>query len=128
MSSVSDWMLDPKRGAIVDLKNGYLFAPGDGAQTDIYVCLFRRSDGNYLIAVNYNDKNGVFDSFLDFYSLHQGKLQEVRSGVLPVPFDKRLYYILPRFGTTIVATDRSGKKLYDLVWLRNAFRLKKPQI
>lgn len=34
-----DWMLDPKRGAVVDTKNGYLYAPGDGAQTDIWVCL-----------------------------------------------------------------------------------------
>jgi hypothetical protein len=41
------WMLDPKRGAIVDIANGYLFAPGDGAQTDIYTCVFKRSNGTH---------------------------------------------------------------------------------
>ena len=84
------WMLDPKRGAIVDIKNGYLFAPGDGAQTDIHVCLFKRSDGTYLIAVNYNDRNGVFESFLDFYSYADGSLREITARVLPIPFNKSL--------------------------------------
>ncbi len=35
------WMLDPQRGAIVDVANGYLYAVGDGAQTDIYTRLFK---------------------------------------------------------------------------------------
>ena len=30
------WMLDSNRGAVVDLKNSYIFAPRDGAQTSIY--------------------------------------------------------------------------------------------
>jgi len=119
------WMLEVERGAIVDIKNGYLFAPGDGAQTDIYVCLFKRSDGRYLVAVNYNDKHGVFESFLDFYLLHQGRLRNARRSVLPVAFDKRLHYELPRNGTTIVVTNESGKEVYDLVWSGNVFRLKR---
>jgi hypothetical protein len=119
------WMLDPKRGAIVDIKNGYLYAPGDGAQTDVYTSLFKRSDGKYLVAVNYNDKNGVFESFLDFYVYHQGRLRNVNRSVMPVGFNKRLYYELPRYGTTITVTNKSGKKLYELVWTRNAFRLKR---
>ncbi|SRR6266404_3681172 len=119
------WMLDPKRGAIVDLKNNYLYAPGDGAQTDIYACLLKRSDGKYLIAVNYNDKNGVFESFLDFYVYHHGRLRDVSSSVMPVAFNKRLFYELPRYGTTIMVTNKSGKKLYDLVWARNVLRLKR---
>ncbi len=120
-----NWMLDPKRGAIVDVKNGYLYAPGDGAQTDIYVCLFKRSDGTYLIAVNYDDKNGVFESFLDFYVYHHGRLRDVGKSVMPVAFKKRLHYGLPRYGSTITVTNKSGKKLYDLVWVRNVFRLKR---
>ena len=46
-----NFMLDPKRGAIVDVPNGYLFAPGDGAQTDVNVRLFRKADGHNVIAV-----------------------------------------------------------------------------
>src|ERR1044072_9886955 len=37
-----NWMLDKRRGAVVDLEHGYLHALGDGAQTDIYVRLFDR--------------------------------------------------------------------------------------
>jgi hypothetical protein len=119
------WMLDPKRGAIVDIKNGYLYAPGDGAQTDIYACLFKRSDGRYVIAVNYNDKTGVFESFLDFFIYDHGRLRDVKRSVLPLAFNKRLYYELPRYGTAIAVSDKTGKKLYDLVWVRNVFHLKR---
>ena len=118
------WMLDPTRGAIVDLENGYIFAPGDGAQTDLYVCLFKRSDGKYLIAVNYNDKNDVFESFLDFYLYQQGKLYKVSRSVMSIAFNKDFYYELPRHGTAIVVTNRSGKKLYELVWTKRVFRRK----
>jgi hypothetical protein len=118
------WMLDPKRGAIVDIKNGYLYAPGDGAQTEIHVCLFKRTDGRYLVAVNYNDKAGVFESFLDFYMYRRGKLRSVGASILPLAFNKQLHYELPRRGATIEVTNSSGKKLYNLVWSKNVFRVK----
>jgi hypothetical protein len=119
------WMLDPKRGAIVDIANGYLYAAGDGAQTDIYTCLFKRSDGTYLIAVDYNDKNEVFETFLDFYVYNHGRLRKVTKSVMPVAFNKLLNYELPRLGTTIRVTNKSGLKLYDFVWDKSAFRLKR---
>ena len=84
-----------------------------------------RSNGKYLIAVNYNDKTGVFESFLDFYVYHDGRLRNMSRSVLPVAFNKRLYYELPRYGTTIVVTNKAGKRLYDLVWARNVFKLKR---
>lgn len=120
------WMLDPKRGAIVDIRNGYLYAPGDGAQGDIYTCIFKRFDGTYLVAVNYNDKDGVFETFLDFFVWERDHLTNVTKSVLPAPFSKNLFYELPRHGTTIRVTDTSGKPLYDLVWNRRAFRVKHP--
>ena len=119
------WMLDPKRGAIIDVPNGYLYAPGDGAQTDIYACIFNRANGSYLVAVNYNDKDGVFETFLDFFIYERGHLTSVTKSVLPVPFNKDLFYDLPRHGTTIHVTNSSGKRLYDLVWNRRVFRVKR---
>jgi len=119
------WMLDPKRGAIVDIANRYLYAPGDGAQTDIYTCIFKRSNGDYLVGAGYNDKDGVFETFLDFFVYDQGHLRNVTKTVLPVRFNKELYYNLPRRGTTIVVTNTSGKKLYDLVWTGKVFSLKR---
>src|SRR5919106_1956733 len=68
------WMLDPGRGAIVDVKNGYLYAPGDGAQTDVYVCLFKKSDGSYLITVKSHPADTNEFTRLDFYVLKSGKL------------------------------------------------------
>ena len=119
------WMLDPKRGAIVDIANGYLYARGDGAQPDIYTCLFKRPDGTYLVAVNYNDKDGVFETFLGFYVYQHGRLRNAPKSVMPVAFNQRLYYELPRHGTTIKVTNKSGRRLYDLVWDRSVFRLKR---
>jgi hypothetical protein len=119
------WMLDPKRGAIVDVANGYLFAPGDGAQTDIFTCLFKRSDGSYLVAVGYNNNDEVFEPFLDFYIYTRGRLRNVTKSVMPLPFSRSLYYELPRYGTTINVTNKAGRKLYDLVWNRHVFRLKR---
>ncbi len=122
------WMLDPKRGAIIDIRNGYLYAPGDGAQTDIYTCVFKRSDGTYLVAVNYNDKDGVFETFLDLFVYERGHLTNVTNSVLPVPFSKLLFYELPRHGTTIRVTDTSGDRLYDFVWNRRVFKVKHARV
>ena len=116
---------DPKRGAIVDISNGYLYAPGDGAQTDIYACLFKKSNGTYLMAVGYNDKDEVFETFLDFFVYDHGHMLNVTKNVFPVRFNKNLFYLLPRWGTTIKVTNTSGKKLYDLVWTGSVFLLKR---
>lgn len=119
------WMLDPKRGAVVDIGNGYLYAPGDGAQTDIYTCIFKHANGSYLVAVNYNDRDGVFETFLDFFVYERGHLTKVTKAVLPVSFRASLFYELPRHGTTIRVTNRRGKHLYDLVWNRRAFQVRR---
>ena len=119
------WMLDPKRGAIVDIANGYLYAPGDGAQRDIYTCLFKRKDGTYLVAVGYNDKDGVFETFLGFYLYQNGHLRNAPKSIMPVAFNQQYYYEFPRHGTVINVTDKSGRKLFDLVWGGRMFRLKR---
>src|ERR1700704_1072495 len=56
------WMLDPKRGAVIDVKTGYLLAQGDGAQMSLVVCLFKNRDGAYTIAVDATSWEG------DWYS------------------------------------------------------------
>ena len=118
------WMLDPKRGAIVDDKNGYLYAPGDGAQTNIYLRLFKRSNGDTVVVVNYNNEDGVFEPFLDFYLYHDGKLSNLTEKVMTVTFNKNLYYHLPRRGTAIIVSDKTGRKLYELVWSGSVFKRK----
>lgn len=77
-------MLDSSRGAVVDLNNGYIFAPGDGAQMSIYVCLFKRPDGRPLVAVKSHDADTYEYTHLDFYEFKRGTLVEGKKPVLPV--------------------------------------------
>ena len=72
------WMLDPKRGAVVDLKNGYIFAPGDGAQTSIQLCLFKRSKRFPLVAVKWHAPDAAEYTHVDFYEYKRGGLVEVK--------------------------------------------------
>lgn len=117
------WMLDPKRGAIVDVKNGYLYAPGDGAQTSVYVCLFRRTDGNYLIAVKTHASDSTEYTYLDLYVYENGRFLDVTQAMLPVAVNEELIYEMPRYGTTIKVKSKRGRKVYELVWAKDKFRL-----
>jgi hypothetical protein len=113
-------------GRIIDIPNGYLHMPGDGAQQSLTLCLFRRLDGTYLAVVGDNHHE-VFDPFLDFYEWRGGRLREVpRRSVLPVAYNSRLNYHLPRYGRTIRVADTQGRRQYDLVWDRRRFRLVRP--
>ena len=118
------WMLDSNRGAVVDLKNGYIFAPGDGAQTSIYVCLFKKIDGDYLVAVKSYDVDTDEYTYLDFYEYIRGTLVKVKA-LLPVKAYQEFKYKMPRYGRSIDVTDRNGKKIYSFVWSGRRFVLKR---
>jgi hypothetical protein len=120
------WMLDPGRGAVVDIKNGYIYAAGDGAQTAIYVCLFKRQHGLPLIAVKSHEPDTSDFTHLDFYEYKNGALVEVKKGVLPVRVDENFKYEMPRYGRTIEVRDQRGRKLYGLYWSGRRFVLEKP--
>ncbi len=118
-------MLDPNRGAIVDLQNGYIYAPGDGAQTSLYVCLFKKLDGESVVAVKSHDSDTDEFTYLDFYSYRNGRFIDITKLVLPVHVNENLRYEMPRYGRTITATNKKGRKIYDLIWQRDKFRLHK---
>jgi len=120
-----EWMLDPRRGAIVDVKNGYLYAPGDGAQTDVYVCLFKKSDGSYVIAVKTHPADTNEYTRLDLYVFERGMLLDVSKKMLPVAVNEKLKYELPRYGRTIQVKNKNGKSVYDLIWATDRFSMKK---
>lgn len=118
------WMLDRSRGAVVDVKNGYLYAPGDGAQTSIYVCLFRKPDGSYVIAVKSHAPDTDDFTYLDFYAYDAGRLVDVTKTVLPVGENDEFKYEMPRFGRTLRVSNKRGKKIYDLYWIGDRFKLR----
>jgi hypothetical protein len=118
------WMLDPGRGAVVDIKNGYIYAPGDGAQTPIYVCLFNRPHGLPLVAVKSHPSDTNEYTHLDFYEYKHGTLVEVKNGVLPVKVNENFKYEMPRYGRSIKVSDQRGKRIYSLNWSGRRFVLK----
>jgi hypothetical protein len=120
-------LLDPKQGSIVDIPNGYLYAQGDGAQGSLWVCVFKRPDRSYLMAVKFQPPEDERPT-LDFYEWRDGGLQPVeRKRVLPVAFDGRLTYQMPRQGRTIKVVARDGKRLYDLTWVGVRFEKRQPE-
>lgn len=120
-----DWMLDPKRGAIVDTKNGYLFAPGDGAQTDIYLSLFKKRSRGYVVGVKHHAPDTQDFTYLEFYVYQNGSWTEVTKSVTPVKINDELKYELPRYGTRVSVNDKRGRRLYYLVWTGERFRLQR---
>ena len=116
-------LVSKENRAIVDVPQGYLRAPGDGAQPTLEVALFKQSSGGYLVGVCHNrdDEN---DGFLDFYVEKNGKLVE-KNGMLPIKYNAGLIYTLPRHGTTISVNSSSGKTSYKLAW--NGSRFEKKQ-
>ncbi len=120
-----DWMLDPKRGAIVDSKNGYLYAPGDGAQTDIYLSLFKKRSREYVVGVKYYAPDTQDFTYLEFYVYQNGSWTEVTKSVVPVKISDQLKYELPRRGTSVSVKDKRGRQLYYLVWSGEKFRLQR---
>ena len=117
-----------RQGGVIDPGNSYLHAVGDGAQMSLSVCLFKRPDKTYLVAVNSNDaSDGDFKPFLDFYEYRNGRLHAVsKLAVLPIALSDGLKYELPRYGTTIKVMTRAGKEVHDLVWSRGKFKVSRP--
>jgi hypothetical protein len=122
------WMLDSRRGAVVDIKNGYIYAPGDGAQTSLYVCLFKRPHGFPLVAVKSHPSDTQEYTRLDFYEYKHGALVEVKETVLPVKVNEEFKYTMPRYGKSIEVRNQRGRRIYTLSWSGRRFVLKRPQL
>ena len=120
-----EWMLPPRRGSIVDLKNGYIFAQGDGAQVSIWVSLFKRKNGEHLIALQTTAGDTDVFTYLWFYFYKNGKWIDVTKQYLPIKHNERYVYQLPRVGQTIRVMTPKGKRLYDWEWDKEKFILKK---
>jgi hypothetical protein len=120
-----NWMLDPKRGAIVDLKNDYIFAPGDGAQSDIYISLLKKRGGGDLVIIKHHAPDSRDITSVEFYTYQNGAWTDVTKSVMPVAINEDYQYHVPRYCMGIQVNDKSGGWLYDLVWTGEKFRLRK---
>ena len=111
---------------IVDVKNGYILYDASDNPTGFEFAIFRKGNGRYIVA--YSD--GIFwdsefsaGSRFHLLSYEGGRWRNVTKSVLPVKFDKRLVYKLPRQGRTIEVTDKRGRKVYTLTWRSDRFHL-----
>ena len=109
-------------GNVIDKENGYMSCPGDGAQPEYEVALFRYRDGRPLLALCNGELEGDDAVFLHFFELGaDGKMHAVSRPILPSPdlkADSESAYTkdgwqfdLPRHGRTIAARSQKTKKI-----------------
>jgi hypothetical protein len=117
------------RGLVVDIRNGYISYDASDNPSGFEFAIFRKSNGKYIIA--YSDSVGDnFDSgeyTLLLLSYEGGRWRDVKKELLPVPFNKKLAYKLPRRGRSIGVTDSEGRQLYTLTWRNDRFHIKRGQ-
>jgi hypothetical protein len=120
-----------RRGAVIDIPNGYISYDESDNPSGFEFAIFRKSNGRYLVA--YSD-GAFYDPELGkelgnwptlFLLSYEGggRWRDVTRASLPVAFDKRLAYMLPRRGRSIKAWDERGRKLYTLTWRNDRFRI-----
>lgn len=125
----TEWL--KHKSTVVDIANGYLFLQGDGAQSSLFVCIFKKSDQQRIIAVHDESPDS---NTLSFYTYHAGQWQDITSQVLPKDIDAAFLAVnadgaedtnfahnikMPRHGTTIVIENAEHKKTHELVWQKD---------
>ena len=114
------------RGVVIDIRNGYISYDASDNPSGFEFAIFRKSNGRYLVAYSdgaFYDPDFGNGSTLFLLSYEGGRWRDVTRASLPVAFDEKLAYMLPRRGRSIAAWDGRGLKLYTLTWRNDRFRL-----
>src|SRR5262249_9062582 len=96
---------------VEDIANGYLKIQGDVWSGWDEIALFRRSDGNYLVAISQVGDEPPLMGDVMFLTFDNGQWTNVTKDVFAtVPLSAKHYYKLPRTGTTIttICTPNKG--------------------
>jgi hypothetical protein len=124
-------------GEMIDKENGYMNCPGDGAQPEFEVALFRYRDGRPLLALCAGELEGTDSVQLQFFELGaDGKMQKISRPILPgtqIKNDPGMGYTkegwqfeLPRKGRTIVVrSEKTRKILQKFTWTGEKFQEEK---
>lgn len=119
---------------VEDQKNGFLSGDGSAAQGAFEMAIFKRPNSSAYLVAFFTEGEGDLEDFpwCVFLDYQSGKWREVSKVVVPNYDPKKLYYQLPRKGTTIEVFEKDetaeyfkGKKLYDLVWSGGKFSVRK---
>jgi hypothetical protein len=120
------------RGVVVDIRNGYISYDASDNPSGFEFAIFKKSNGKYLVA--YSDGAFYDPEFgkelgnwptLFLLSYEGGRWRDVTRASLPVAFDKKLAYMLPRRGRSIEVWGGRGRKLYTLTWRNDRFSLRR---
>jgi hypothetical protein len=124
-------------GEVIDKQNGYMSCPGDGAQPEFELALFRYRDGHPLLALCAGELEGSDSVQLQFFELGaDGKMQQISQPILPgaeMKNDAGMGYVkegwqfeLPRKGRTIlVRSEKTKKILHKFTWNGEKFQQEK---
>ena len=110
--------------SISDLKNDYIRVQLDALGT-LEVAVFRYK-GRDLIAV----RRYYEGCMLWFFRYQEGRWKDVTKQIMPVAFNRKYDYVLPRYGTTIQVrrdlwpSENRGRKIYDLIWRKGRFQVR----
>jgi hypothetical protein len=120
-----------QRSGVVDISNGYMGVKGDGAQGDIFLCIFKRPDKTYLAAAigSRQDSTGTWRPALKLYIYEgaQKRLVEIPASRFGIPEMEGIERIvLPRYGRTIRMWDETRTKLVNLTWKGDRFQIQRP--
>lgn len=112
------------RGAVIDIPNGYIYWNASDNPEEFEFAIFRKNNGKYIVAfsIGYDPDFGNPSTFV-LLSYDRGKWRDVTRTLLPVRHRGVHSYYLPRHGRTIVVVNEFGRKLYDLAWSNDRFRL-----
>lgn len=119
-----------RRGVVVDIRNGYISYNASDNPEGFEFAIFRKSNGNYLVAFSTGafgdpELDKELDNWPTLFLLSYeggGRWRDVTRASLPVAFDKKLYYKLPRQGRSIEVWDGQSRN-YTLTWRNDRFRI-----
>jgi hypothetical protein len=111
-----------RRGAVVDIRNGYIYWNASDNPEEFEFAIFRKNNGKYIVAfsVGYDADFDYSEFFLLSYD--GGRWRDVTRELLPVRYNRTNTYRLPRKGRSIVVTGEGGRTLYKLTWANDRFR------
>jgi hypothetical protein len=119
-----------RRGVVVDIRNGYISYDASDNPSGFEFAIFRKSNGRYLVAYStgaFHDQEMAEElgnwPTLRLLSYEGGRWRDVTKSSLPVAYDEKLAYMLPRRGRSIAVWDGRASKLYTLTWRNDRFRL-----
>ncbi len=118
-----------RRGTVIDIPNGFISWNASDNPEEFEFAIFRKSNGKYLAAFSVGyDSQFPQASRLVLLSYERGRWRNVTRASLPLPYNRKLTYKLPRQGRTIEVWDEKGRQPYTLTWANDRFRVKRSAV